>query len=731
MYRKQKSNNMNFLRSSRWHQQHLLIVVHIAGVLALANTETIHYTNSPVQQHQQVFHVNDDNFTSYKLTVPGSDPITIIESTSRLNQHRYSADGDHVRYADGDQQHSSDSEREIVANNRKPVMIVAAPQASTAAKVIQHRNGERYSEKELVSRSPSQQQQHALLHRLKNTQNQQHVRVGSLGLQITSGASSNDDDHLLVTTSEKSKVIDDDDDDDHEDMIDGDADGGVGISSDRHGGASNKKVIYSPMLLQKFIEEYTHKMNTADQSTKNALKEIEKLNNPTVSDAAEPAAAATTTDRIDFNDHLVEQKYWDDRSPEQHQTQQKASYRPNQHQNPFNDKKGWVTLDAVPWSTSKVSKWHPHKGDSSSGNSYRPATASAWNENPIYSRPPRPASYADDEAVDDYDVDAGRPIRPPSSYNFNPYRVPNNSEQRPKPSFQYDPPNQSSYEAPPRPSKFRPRPTQYDYAGAASSNQNQYFVSHSLSFEKDKWYDQDDGASTSKPWSEDLITDTRPSNFPSNFHYQQNDERKKRPTHQRPADATDQDRYEYHPFSHPESGNGEWVLVSTTKGYQQQQQKYPNRQHGQRAMKPSSQAAQQQATNEVRRHHSVRLTVLPPLDNDDDAFSHDGRRRPMALSHGGMLEVEPSFNSVDESVASAFSSQRNQTETALAPSNVKKRRIFKGVPVKSRISSGQDASAVLAAVGAGMVPATMAMLMPIMLGRRKRSIRTNETIVVD
>lgn len=697
---------MNFLRNIRWHQQQLLIVVHIAGVLALANTETIHYTNSPVQQHQQqVFHVNDANFTSYKLTVPGSDPITIIESTSRLNQHRFGVDG------------SGDSEREIVANNRKPVMIVAAPQASTAAKVIQHRNGERYSEKELVSRSPSQQlQQHALLQRLKNTQNQQHVRVGSLGLQITSGTSSNNDDdhHLLVTTSEKSKVIDDDDDDDHEDMIDGDADG----NGDRHGGASNKKVIYSPMLLQKFIEEYTHKMNTADQSTKNALKEIEKLNNPTVD-----TAAATTTDRIDFNDHLLEQKYWDDHSPaEQHQTQQKASYRPNQQQNPFNDKKGWVTLDAVPWSTSKVSKWHPNKGDPSPGQSYRPATA--WNDNPIYSRPPRPASYADDGTDDDYDVDAGRPIRPPSSsYNFNPYRVPNNSEQRPKPSFQYDPPNQSSYEAPSRPSKFRPRPSSYDYAGTAASSN--HFVSHSLSFDKDKWYDQDDA--TSKPWSEDLITDTRPSNFPTNFHYQhQNDERKKRPTHQRPADATDPDRYEYHPFSHPESGNGEWILVSTTKGYQQQNR--PNRQHGQRAMKPSS----SQATNEVRRHHSIRLTVLPPLDNDDAAFSHDGRRRPMALSHGGMLEVEPSFNSVDESVASAFSSQRNQTEAAAsAVANVKKRRIFKGVPVKSRISSGQDASAVLAAVGAGMVPATMAMLMPMMLGRRKRSIRTNETIVVD
>lgn len=33
---------------------------------------------------------------------------------------------------------------------------------------------------------------------------------------------------------------------------------------------------------------------------------------------------------------------------------------PQAHHHPFDDKNGWVTLDPVPWSSSKISKWHPN-----------------------------------------------------------------------------------------------------------------------------------------------------------------------------------------------------------------------------------------------------------------------------------------------------------------------------------------------------------------------------------
>lgn len=93
------------------------------------------------------------------------------------------------------------------------------------------------------------------------------------------------------------------------------------------------------------------------------------------------------------------------------------------------------------------------------------------------------------------------------------------------------------------------------------------------------------------------------------------------------------------------------------------------------------------------------MTVLPSLNGTNTT-----------TSHGGLLEVEKTFKTVDES----------QKEFAEA----ERLSIIKKKPLrKQAITRSPSNAAVLAAVGAGMLPATMGMMLPIMLGRKKRSTR--------
>jgi hypothetical protein len=75
-----------------------------------------------------------------------------------------------------------------------------------------------------------------------------------------------------------------------------------------------------------------------------------------------------------------------------------------------------------------------------------------------------------------------------------------------------------------------------------------------------------------------------------------------------------------------------------------------------------------------------------------------------------LLEVESTFQTVDEAQRDdAFKRIENDT---------------KPVPVRlisTPVKPKGNGKAVLAAVGAGMLPATMALLVPMMLGRKKRS----------
>ncbi|XP_044255961.1 uncharacterized protein LOC123005934 [Tribolium madens] len=279
------------------------------------------------------------------------------------------------------------------------------------------------------------------------------------------------------------------------------------------------------------------------------------------------------------------------------------------HHHPYDDKKGWVSMEPVPWSVSKISKWQSN---------YRPSNPKPW---------------------DDYDQETQvRPWDKPN--NFDIY----NLDTRPAPTYQ-------------KPTAVYSQKVQVDYG-------NRYHQKH------------DENCKHTRPSYDDIITDGRPANFPQ------------------PYEANRRKGTEIQHDTHPFSGEGEWVLLSTTKGY-----KYP----------PNRQRALQINSDSIGAHRSVRLTVLPPLKNS---------KINMTTSHGGLLQVESSFQTVEQ----AHKQFNKKQKLKKKPIKATKPAPVRVVPTltTTRRNSAPDSSAVLAAVGAGMIPATMAMLVPMALGGRRR-----------
>ncbi|XP_014242433.1 uncharacterized protein LOC106662709 [Cimex lectularius] len=208
--------------------------------------------------------------------------------------------------------------------------------------------------------------------------------------------------------------------------------------------------------------------------------------------------------------------------------------------------------------------------------------------------------------------------------------------------------------------------------------------------------------------SSDIITDGGPSHFPS-------DPPKKPTWYDRPHTEIvyHEGKEPYQPNSNPSEGDGHWVLLSSTKGYS-----VPHRNRAfQRALLINSQSPTKNGVPSVKSHRSVRLTVLPPMNGTNTT-----------TSHGGLLEVEQTFQTVDEAQREhAAKMLRLETVNRTSsgpppPPPVAAKRSGTAVrvyPIRSPQSQARG-NAVLAAVGAGMVPATMAMLLPMVLGKRRR-----------
>lgn len=109
------------------------------------------------------------------------------------------------------------------------------------------------------------------------------------------------------------------------------------------------------------------------------------------------------------------------------------------HNHPFDDNRGWITLDPVPWSTSKVSKWKPnHAGDRPwmYGPPQQATSSPLWVTNGGNKRPAAQYGIASNDIITD-----NKPSGFPLDSGFS------NSYVRPQVSNNYRPPqyNQQNY----------------------------------------------------------------------------------------------------------------------------------------------------------------------------------------------------------------------------------------------------------------------------------------------
>ncbi|XP_026730811.1 uncharacterized protein LOC113495981 [Trichoplusia ni] len=370
-----------------------------------------------------------------------------------------------------------------------------------------------------------------------------------------------------------------------------------------------------------------------------------------------------------------------------------------QHKHPYDDKDGWVSLEPVAWSTSKISKWKPNvkkqKPNHWNDDDDRFPSDDRFHSDDRYYNDDR---YQSDERPNSYDRFPTQ--EPNNNYNYKPQKKPttrpgyiNNklhmaseyeSEVPSKPTWA-KPGHQASY-----PLTWAPDEGRRPHKPNCDNNQETYADDDAVYY----------------GMSDSVVTDHRPPNFPYEYEalHQSASSMQKRP-YRRPTQVvySGGSDYDNDRISRPPHGDGQWVLLSTTKGYRNKKR--------QRSLNPPADDRSDVST--MTSHQAVALTVLPV----DKAHTN------MTTSHGGMLEVEKSFQTVEE--AKRDMDKKHDLDVAMTQFRpvVNKHRLLKRKIVSN---VAPDSSTLLAAVGAGMVPATMAMVVPMMLGRRKREIRTPE-----
>ncbi|XP_029670076.1 uncharacterized protein LOC115239613 [Formica exsecta] len=443
---------------------------------------------------------------------------------------------------------------------------------------------------------------------------------------------------------------------------------------------------FNPDVLNKFLEEYANKIkSTTEKSFKYPFRIIKPPVEPLVleidNETTETTIIPEQNEKFDQIANATSAEN-DALSEALNDTLKRNKYYGT---NTYEDRNGWVTLEAIPWSKSKISKWQAN-----------PSTQRPWPEIKPWDKPSM-KPWASDHTIR------------PTYENNKPWY------DKPKPNWSDN--NENSYQKP------ISRPPYH------SDDTAQKWPS-----EKPYWNKYE----THRPNS-DIITDDRPANFPNTWSrpqtasyqfvdkYTEKDQSgdgsdwhdypsKYEQDRPRPTLITERpnfSHYQYtnnHPSNHPASGDGQWILLSTNRGYSKSRQRsikidtvnvpetfkatnMTSRGNGNRYNRP--------AIPVMTSKRQVRLTVLPSINGTNTT-----------TSHGGLLEVEKTFKSVEQS-RKEYEMGKLTTE----PSIPNKR------PIRHTLSGQPSSSAVLAAVGAGMLPATMAMMIPMMLGRRKRDLR--------
>ncbi|XP_053996100.1 uncharacterized protein LOC128885818 isoform X1 [Hylaeus anthracinus] len=443
---------------------------------------------------------------------------------------------------------------------------------------------------------------------------------------------------------------------------------------------------FNPDVLNKFLEEYANKIKTTTEKYPKYPFKIVKPSEPLALEVDDQSTYSTSTT------YEQETKYDEvaaNTTPTTNTLNEASNdtLKRNKYygSNSYEDRNGWVTLEAIPWSKSKISKWQ------ATATTQRP-----WPDMKPWDKP-----------------GIGKPWT--SDYSIRPV-IENNKPwyEKPKPTW-----TENSNEKPWQ--KPTSRPSYY-------GDKNEETQAQKWPPERPSW-----NKYTDRPNSE-IITDNRPANFPGNWNRPQptkpsssyqfvdrygdkNQAEESNDWHDFPSRFDDRIRpsterpgfsqYQYvndHPQTYPGNSDGQWVLLSTNRGYSKSRQ---------RSIKIDSTNPPGNGTRSIgglRNEHDptvavmtskrqVRLTVLPSINGTNTT-----------TSHGGLLEVEKTFKSVDQS-RKEYELER-QTLSAI----LKKR------PIRNTLTNQPSNSAVLAAVSAGILPATMAMMIPMILGRRKRDL---------
>ncbi|XP_045479082.1 uncharacterized protein LOC123684033 [Harmonia axyridis] len=400
--------------------------------------------------------------------------------------------------------------------------------------------------------------------------------------------------------------------------------------------------------------------------------------------------------------------------------------RIREHKHPYEDKSGWVSLEPVPWSLSKISKWHSEKKPVKKPEMSYDAIEKPWEADLVTSEyndvPSKPTWY---QKPRPYKIKPASQYKPVQTNNYNEDEEieQDNYYQMNRPTIVVQQPEYSEADS------------SYDHKVQIHYNMDPGYEGHKHFIKRPSHHTHRYDTKTHKNChhdhsSEEIITDDQPSNFPN----------------RRKSSEI--------PENHPFTGNGDWILLSTTKGYKSPKTRQRSLQITSSPMQtestrksiqiiPNSIATTQKDMNvkqgvqfstglddrepdSVGFKKGVQLTVLPPLKSS---------KVNMTTSHGGLLQVESTFETVEQAqqrharkVKGNFRKKPLRTtvgKKVIRRPAVQKLNVALPVTTLNDRMGRPDISAVLAAAGAGMIPATMAMLVPMAMGgkRRRRDTR--------
>lgn len=118
----------------------------------------------------------------------------------------------------------------------------------------------------------------------------------------------------------------------------------------------------------------------------------------------------------------------------------------------------------------------------------------------------------------------------------------------------------------------------------------------------------------------------------------------------------------------------------------------------------------------------VKLTVLPLFVNDPSSNNKKPSESEVNMgifrpsTYDGLIETEQTDQTVEESAANASVSETNAVAAKPVKKTKKKRKVLKNYLMRKN-AGNSDSSAMIAAVGASLLPASLGLIAPMVLGK--------------